>query len=85
MMTNYEDGYKQAEKDYKDICNTDCSFDEAKDKLWSNLICHQTGFFYTNKRGKRDYKIITTRFDKGYEKALIKLVGLLGQSINVNE
>lgn len=33
-----------------------------------------SGFWFVNKRGERDYKVIATSFDKGYFKAIDDLI-----------
>lgn len=68
-MKTYEDGYNQALKDYEKLkqSNHEVSFSE----LTLNHAYSLKGFWYTKKNGERDYKVIVTRYDKGYEQALI--------------
>ena len=70
-MKTYEDGYNQAVKDYEELKkrNHEVSFSELSVKHAYSL----KGFWYTRKNGERDYKVIFTRYDKGYEKALMDL------------
>ena len=71
---NFEDGYNKALKDYE----------ECKDieKLWNEFSYSINGFWYHNPKEKpsydiygnelkhNDYKVIITRYDKGYKNGL---------------
>ena len=74
VKMTFEDGYNQALKDYE----------ECKDieKLWDWFSYSIKGFWFHNPKKKdhydiygnyvykNDYKIIITRYDKGYKKGL---------------
>lgn len=65
METDYELGYEKAFEDFKKATDTDTILMG----LWMDYAYRLTGFWY-NKNGKQDYKVIVTKFDKGYAKGL---------------
>lgn len=74
-MKTYEDGYNQALKDYEELKRSDQKRKKRSRKMivYELSISHAyslKGFWYTRKNGERDYKVIVTRYDKGYEQAL---------------
>lgn len=74
MKLTFEDGYNQALKDYKK--NPDI------DELLNDYAWGLTGFWFHNPKARprydiygneiktNDYKVIITKYDKGYKKAL---------------
>lgn len=65
MRTDYKSGYEKAFEDFKKETETDNILME----LWTDYAYRLTGFWY-NKNGKQDYKVIVTKFDKGYADGL---------------
>lgn len=68
-MKTYEDGYNQALKDYEELKRN--KHESIYQELFISHAWSLKGFWYTKKNGERDYKVIITRYDKGYERALL--------------
>lgn len=68
MKRTISDGYNQAIQDYKTNQNID--------ELYIDFAYKLKGFWYYNKKTKeKDYKVIETKYDKGYWQALEDLKG----------
>ena len=82
MKLTFEDGYNQAYKDYEK--NPDI------ERLFNDYAWSLKGFWFHNPKARpmynfidgveeknNDYKVIVTRYDKGYEKALNEIKATL--------
>lgn len=77
-MRTYEDGYNQAYKDYNEE-RKHKSKEDALVKLWNSFAWGLVGF---QCKGKKEYKVIKTRYDRGYEQALKEIEGEENEKID---